>query len=93
MRTLISTSFVSLDGKLDPTGGETELRDTRWTAATVDFVPEAFLSVLGLADDALVFSWVAASVVNETESFLAWERTTPRRTGSGRDTVPGHVVR
>ena len=37
MRTLISSSFVSLDGKLDPTGGEPELRDTRWTAATVDF--------------------------------------------------------
>ena len=42
MRTLISTSFVSLDGKLDPTGGEPELRDTRWTAATVEFVPEVY---------------------------------------------------
>jgi dihydrofolate reductase len=42
MRTLISSSFVSLDGKLDPTGGEPELRDTRWTAATVDFVPEVY---------------------------------------------------
>ena len=42
MRTLISSSFVSLDGKLDPTGGAPELRDTRWTAATVDFVPEVY---------------------------------------------------
>jgi uncharacterized membrane protein YkvA (DUF1232 family) len=64
-----------------------------YIVSPVDFVPEAFLSVLGLADDALVFSWVAASVVNETEAFLAWERATPRQTRSGRDTVPGHVVR
>jgi uncharacterized membrane protein YkvA (DUF1232 family) len=64
-----------------------------YVVSPFDFVPEAFLSVLGLADDALVFSWVAASVVNETESFLAWERSTPRQTRSARDTVPGHVVR
>jgi dihydrofolate reductase len=42
MRTLISTSFVSLDGKLDPTGGDPELRDTKWTFKTVDFLPEAY---------------------------------------------------
>jgi uncharacterized membrane protein YkvA (DUF1232 family) len=64
-----------------------------YVMSPVDFVPEAFLSVLGLADDALVLSWLAASVVNETEAFLAWERTTPRAGRSGHDTVPGHVVR
>jgi dihydrofolate reductase len=42
MRTLISTSFVSLDGKLDPTGGDPELRDTKWTFKTVDFLPEVY---------------------------------------------------
>ena len=42
MRTLISTSFVSLDGKLDPTGGDPELHDTKWTFRTVDFLPEAY---------------------------------------------------
>ena len=42
MRTLISTSFVSLDGKLDPTGGDPGLHDTRWTFKTVDFLPEAY---------------------------------------------------
>ena len=42
MRTLISTSFVSLDGKLDPTGGDAGLHDTRWTFKTVDFLPEAY---------------------------------------------------
>lgn len=42
MRTLISTSFVSLDGKLDPTGGDPEFHSTQWTFKTVDFVPEAY---------------------------------------------------
>jgi dihydrofolate reductase len=42
MRTLISTSFVSLDGKLDPTGGDPRLHDTQWTFKTVDFLPEAY---------------------------------------------------
>jgi uncharacterized membrane protein YkvA (DUF1232 family) len=60
-----------------------------------DLVPEAFLSIFGFADDALVVSWIAAALVNETESFLAWERG-PEGVRRGRpapaDTVPGHVV-
>src|SRR5690348_2000204 len=51
-----------------------------YVVSPVDLVPEAFLSVLGLADDAVVLSWVAAAVVTETESFLAWERMQPGRT-------------
>ena len=42
MRTLISTAFVSLDGKLDPTGGDPGLHDTQWTFKTVEFLPEAY---------------------------------------------------
>ncbi|MDR6865304.1 YkvA family protein [Phycicoccus sp. 3266] len=70
-----------------------------YVVSPVDLVPEAFLSVLGLADDAVVLSWIAAAVVNETESFLAWERMQPGRTrttgrpGAARETVDGHVVR
>lgn len=70
-----------------------------YIVSPVDVVPEAFLTVFGLADDAFVLSWLAAAVVNETESFLAWERAQPRRAAapagdSARDqTVPGHVVR
>ena len=75
-----------------------------YVVSPIDVVPEAFLSVLGLADDAVVASWIAAALVNETESFLRWERTgSPlssdafggsrgRRRGAGR-TVPSHVVR
>jgi uncharacterized membrane protein YkvA (DUF1232 family) len=64
-----------------------------YVVSPVDFLPEALLSVFGLADDAMVVSWIAASVVNETEAFLAWERSSPqaaaRRSGQS---VPGRVV-
>jgi uncharacterized membrane protein YkvA (DUF1232 family) len=72
-----------------------------------DVVPEAFLTIFGLADDAFVVTWIAATVVNETESFLAWERGAdgvrsqqgrPRQSwsqqsGPQAQTVPGEVIR
>ena len=70
-----------------------------YVVSPVDLVPEALLSVVGLADDAVVLSWIAAAVVTETESFLAWERMQPGRSraaggsGAARETVDGHVVR
>ena len=70
-----------------------------YVVSPVDLVPEALLSVVGLADDAVVLSWIAAAVVTETESFLAWERTQPGRartagrSGAAPETVAGHVVR
>lgn len=49
----------------------------------LNFVPAAMLPLLGLADDAVVVSWIAATVVTETEAFLRWERENLRR-GSAR---------
>ena len=57
-----------------------------YVVSPIDLVPEMLLSFLGLADDALVISWIAASLINETESFLRWERD---REGP----VRGHVIR
>ena len=48
-----------------------------------DLVPEAFLSVFGLADDAMVVTWIAATIVNETDAYLAWERGTATEGGRG----------
>ncbi|MGL5849887.1 MAG: YkvA family protein [Phycicoccus sp.] len=59
-----------------------------YLVSPVDLVPEALLGPLGLADDALVVGWLAARFVEETESYLSWERSRP----AGGDTVPGHVV-
>lgn len=80
-----------------------------YVVSPIDLVPEAFLSVLGLADDAVVVSWLAAAFINETETYLRWERTVrgaahpgdgygPGSAAGGasqphEQTVPGHVVR
>ena len=39
----------------------------------IDFMPEALFAVFGLADDAVVVTWLVAALVNDTEAFLAWE--------------------
>lgn len=65
---------ASMTGEYD--GG---LRVALMTAATVyvvsplDFVPEAFLTIFGLADDAIAIAWLAGAVLSETDRFLAWE--------------------
>lgn len=59
---------------------------TAYVVSPVDLVPEAFLFVFGLADDALLVTWLAGSVLAETERFLTWE-------ASRRSVIPGQVVR
>jgi uncharacterized membrane protein YkvA (DUF1232 family) len=49
----------------------------------LNFVTAAMLPLLGLADDAVVVSWIAATVVTETEAFLRWERE-----NLGRRSIP-----
>jgi uncharacterized membrane protein YkvA (DUF1232 family) len=44
-----------------------------YVVSPVDLVPEILLPFLGLADDALVVTWIVTSLINETESFLRWE--------------------
>jgi uncharacterized membrane protein YkvA (DUF1232 family) len=56
-----------------------------YVISPIDLVPELVLPFLGLGDDALVISWVAASLINETESFLSWERDRDR-------TVRGDII-
>lgn len=58
---------------------------TAYVISPIDVVPEAFLWVVGLADDAVMITWLAGTVLAETERFLEWERQ--------RDAiVAGHVV-
>ena len=62
-----------------------------YLVSPVDLLPEAVLGAFGLADDAVVGSWLAAQLVTETEEFLAWERSTGRGSGHGAS-VPSEVV-
>ena len=45
-----------------------------YVVSPVDLVPESLFAIFGLADDALLVTWLASSLVNDTEAFLAWER-------------------
>jgi uncharacterized membrane protein YkvA (DUF1232 family) len=75
-----------------------------YVVSPVDLLPEAVLGVLGLADDAMVLSWVTSALIEETEKFLAWEHATgrapagappytPPPTGPESTTVRSDVVR
>ena len=57
-----------------------------YIVSPIDLMPELFLTVLGLVDDAAVAVWFAGSMLDETERFLEWER---RR----HTIVPGHATR
>ena len=58
---------------------------TAYVISPLDVVPELFLTVFGLADDAVMITWLAGSVLAETERFLEWEA---RR----RTVIPGQVL-
>lgn len=46
-----------------------------YLASPVDLVPELFLGLIGLGDDAVVAVWIAGAFLSETDRFLSWERT------------------
>jgi uncharacterized membrane protein YkvA (DUF1232 family) len=56
-----------------------------YIVSPIDLVPELFLPLIGLIDDAVVVAWLAGAVLLETERFLLWE-------GRGVDVVRGQVV-
>jgi uncharacterized membrane protein YkvA (DUF1232 family) len=55
-----------------------------YVVSPVDLLPEAFLPVLGAADDAVVISWALKTLVEETDRFLAWEAGQGVRAEAGR---------
>ncbi|MBL7256885.1 YkvA family protein [Paractinoplanes lichenicola] len=55
---------------------------TAYVLSPIDVIPEAFLLIVGLADDAVMVAWLAGAVLAETERFLEWER------GQDRIVVP-----
>jgi uncharacterized membrane protein YkvA (DUF1232 family) len=51
---------------------------TAYVVSPIDVIPEAFLLIVGLADDAVMITWLAGTVLAETERFLEWERERDR---------------
>ena len=54
-----------------------------YIVSPVDLLPEGVLGIIGLADDAMVLSWLATRLVEETEKFLEWERAQGGAPASG----------
>jgi uncharacterized membrane protein YkvA (DUF1232 family) len=48
-----------------------------YLVSPVDLVPEVFLTLLGLTDDALVAFWLGGTFLAETGRYLEWERRQP----------------
>jgi uncharacterized membrane protein YkvA (DUF1232 family) len=59
-----------------------------YIVSPIDALPELFLSVFGLIDDAVVASWLIGTLMAETERFLEWEKLQ----GRGPYVVPGDVL-
>ena len=51
---------------------------TAYVVSPIDAIPEAFVLIFGLADDALMITWLAGTVLSETERFLEWEKERDR---------------
>lgn len=46
---------------------------TAYIVSPIDLLPEIPLAIFGLADDAVMVTWLAGSVLAETDRFLEWE--------------------
>ncbi len=57
-----------------------------YLVSPIDLIPD-FVLGLGLVDDAVVLSWLAATLVTETEQYLDWERSP-----AAAPPVPGSVA-
>ncbi len=44
-----------------------------YLAWPVELIPELFLGVVGLIDDAVVVAWLSGAIISETSRFLEWE--------------------
>ncbi|MGH9252441.1 MAG: DUF1232 domain-containing protein [Acidimicrobiales bacterium] len=56
-----------------------------YIVSPIDLVPEGLLLAVGLVDDVVVVSWLAGSVLDATDRFVAWER-------GERQIIDGDVV-
>ena len=48
-----------------------------YLVSPVDLMPEAFLTVFGLGDDAVMAMWLGGSLLVEADRYLGWQRERP----------------
>jgi uncharacterized membrane protein YkvA (DUF1232 family) len=61
-----------------------------YIVSPVDLLPEAILTIPGLADDAAVAAWLVASVLGATSAYRLWENG--RIPSDDPRVVPGEVL-
>ena len=62
-----------------------------YIVSPVDLVPEMFLTIPGLVDDAAVAAWLVASLLGATTAYRAWENGHVTTSDDPR-VVPGEVI-
>jgi uncharacterized membrane protein YkvA (DUF1232 family) len=63
-----------------------------YIVSPIDVLPEAFLTIPGLADDAAVAAWLVASLLGATSAYRIWESGTVSTADDPR-VVRGEVIR
>jgi uncharacterized membrane protein YkvA (DUF1232 family) len=61
-----------------------------YIVSPIDLIPELFLPVIGLADDAAVAVWLIGAILAETDAFLRWEAEQARIVEG--DVIPDRAV-
>lgn len=76
LRCLPRMAAAAVSGRLPESRGRLALLvlGLAYLVSPVDLVPEAFLGLVGLGDDAVVVLWLAGTFLAETDRFLGWER-------------------
>jgi uncharacterized membrane protein YkvA (DUF1232 family) len=62
-----------------------------YIVSPVDLLPEIFLTIPGLADDAAVAAWLVAALIGATTAYRAWENGQVAPADDPR-VVPGEVI-
>ena len=62
-----------------------------YIVSPVDLLPEALLTIPGLADDAAVAAWLVASVLGATSAYRLWENGQVSASDDPQ-VVPGEVI-
>ena len=62
-----------------------------YIVSPVDLLPEAILTIPGLADDAAVAAWLVASLLGATSAYRLWENGQVATADDPR-VVPGEVI-
>jgi uncharacterized membrane protein YkvA (DUF1232 family) len=64
-----------------------------YVVSPVDLLPEALLTLPGLADDAAVAAWLVASLLGATTAYRSWEAAQAATVRAEPVVISGEVVR